>query len=433
MWGNAKVPRIELLKESGSLGGWVDTSDLKGMDSFASTVGIAIDNLPSRGLTSLTIETSYSVTNCSALEETSEEPQLPSLYATESPYLSISCPDCPKWDSPTHWCIAHPHLESCQRLMSFLGLEATRRHENRMDLIVYMKPCVDKERPDECRAVSAHCSVSETRVETKVRCQGRRCRVNAVRASETDLRSSSLTPFDSWAGKKLSGSFRLCPRTIFIYLNANGEADWDFHNLYTTLHLADTQFGTKQLSLRTASLLDGGIRQFIGWTGRAAIGPAHEFLPEYAPRNGLKLITQSNNVDEALRRLEVSYLSKDIPCTAGTNATTTEYTEVYDPVIFWVVVSLTCSSTAVVVGLLGLICDLRSLAPRMFEPALSFTCDEKFGIEPGGTTLDADDRATLLGDMRCRLGDLRPEAEVGYIGFALEENVARLKAGRLYM
>lgn len=77
--------------------------------------------------------------------------------------------------------------------------------------------------------------------------------------------------------------------------------------------------------------------------------------------------------------------------------------------------------------------ESRSLAPKRFDPVIGQTFDNPdFGLDPGGTTLDVDDRLRLLGQLEIQIGDVRKDWDVGRISFAVKENVAPLKLGRFY-
>jgi hypothetical protein len=247
-----------------------------------------------------------------------------------------------------------------------------------------------------------------------------------------------VTVFDYWAGGLLPDIFTGCPGSIFRYLSASSPVSWDALGLVTLSTLTSDQ-GAEQLSVRLASILNGLLRSGLD----LGTIPASRFVPiilksgwgaEYHPWNGLQRITQSNHIGEATGDIVRSYEQYGDFFNAAANVTTAYDSEVYAPSVPWVVILLLCSLTALGAGVVGILCNVRSLAPRVFDPVYAYTYSERFGLDdrPGGGTLKIEDRARLLGDMKIRLGDLNGDSDVGHIGVARAESVSPLVYGRLY-
>ncbi|KAI1332934.1 hypothetical protein F5Y16DRAFT_407492 [Xylariaceae sp. FL0255] len=436
LWGNVKIPRIELLNDNGS-DGWIDTTEVRGVDSFSSLVGIPIHNLSGTGRHSLFIETSYLVLNCSRLEKSSAFPR--SIPDRKNIEMALDCPGCPDWgmQSVEKSCSASPLPLSCQRLASFLGLKGQFEPANPVDINIHIFPGTIRLFTDlpSNHSWSARCSATETRVEAHIACIGHRCHTKAVRSSRNDKRSGNLTAFDHWAGHALLDNILWSCQGIFLkYLTTTDPHGWSAAVPRPFSNLVGKDTADNQLSLRLASLLDGYIRSQM-----EPPGPAVSFYPtgwgqSYTPITGLRLVTQSNDVAKVTDDIDKFYRTGNLDIRdAEANVTTNHDTEVYDPVILWAVILLMCSLTGLAVGVLGIFCDFMSRAHRVFDLVYSFTYNsENFNLKHGGTTLDIEARAEIFGDLRVRLGDLRPYSDVGYIGFALEEKVAALEHGRLY-
>ncbi|KAI0160567.1 hypothetical protein GGR57DRAFT_519424 [Xylariaceae sp. FL1272] len=405
IWGNVKVPRLESTNDSRT---WIDTGGVQSVDSFTSVLGVPISSLPPSGRSSLFIETSYLDLNCSGLQKTSM-----ALPHKREMGITIDCPQCPHWDirNIAKICAGASPPLSCKRLATFFGLSGAQGFFQPIELTVHIWATASStfiDQPSD-HGWFARCVVKEKRVEAHVVCAGWDCHTKAIRSSQVDKRPESVTAFDYWAGSILS-TFKGCSIVFIRYLSASSQSSWSISGPITLSTLVG-EGPNAQLSVRLTSILNGLLRMRLdgnyipaatftqpGWGG-----------PHYMPHDGLRLISQSNNIGEPT-----------IP-------------KVYDPVTLWVVILLLCSLTALTVCLIGIMCDMRTLAPRIFDPVLSFTYDaEKFDLEPGGTTLDMENRAEVLGDLQVRIGDVKHESEVGSIGFGVRDKVKPLITGRLY-
>lgn len=156
--------------------------------------------------------------------------------------------------------------------------------------------------------------------------------------------------------------------------------------------------------------------------------------PEYVPSEGLRLWTQSSDLQHVDYHMQGLLPTEDILHSfASTNVTTNTNIEVYQAKAVWVASLLICSLTVLCLGIFGIICKSRSLAPKRFDPVIGQTFDNPdFGLDPGGTTLDVDDRLRLLGQLEIQIGDVRKDWDLGRLSFAVKENVAPLKLGRFY-
>ncbi|KAI1498917.1 hypothetical protein F5X99DRAFT_391829 [Biscogniauxia marginata] len=129
---------------------------------------------------------------------------------------------------------------------------------------------------------------------------------------------------------------------------------------------------------------------------------------KYLPPEGTQLLTQSFPPNQTS-----SWVIGEGDCVneyyfyAATNVTTSVTTKVYRPEIVWVTVLLICSLILIGIGILGIVCESRSLAPNRFDAVLRHTFDNpEFGAGIGGTTLDVDERLKLLGQIEVEVGVL---------------------------
>lgn len=446
VWGNAKIPRVELLDPEES-GRWIDTVHINNPDSFTSLIGIPLHDIPASGSSSLLLETSYLTTNCSHLSAA----DLSHLNATDvsqplidqSPAIVFTCSDCHDWSSKKAYdiCNTSSPPPSCARLQAFLGLEEGNKQVaagiNRINVQLW-NPCPTS--PDINRNRNkgnlwlATCAVADKRVEVRLMCENRSCYSTSIRLSRSDRRSINLTPFDYWAAHTLTNRSLLHFRPVEIlrYLS-NSTKTLSLVNSGDDIRLSDMD--NEEFSLRIGIILNTYIQSYLTQQFfRPKTSVYKIFGPEHSPSGGLRLLSQSTKLKQIHSQLrETSNDDYWGFSYAATNVTTTYSVDVYHPIICWVVVLLLCSATLLCVGTFGIVCESRSLAPGMFDPVLSHTCNNiTFGIEPGGSTLDVEDRLRILGHMEVRVGDIHHVSDVGYIGLAVKEKVMPMRKGRLY-
>lgn len=122
-----------------------------------------------------------------------------------------------------------------------------------------------------------------------------------------------------------------------------------------------------------------------------------------------------------------------------TEATISHPVLIYKAEIGWVVTLVLCSTVLLLLGLVSFIMSLSISAPDIFDYISSFTRDNPYvNAPPGGSHLDGAERARLLRKVPIQLGDVRPQAETGYIALRSVDGgdgdavLGRVKKGRLY-
>jgi hypothetical protein len=76
----------------------------------------------------------------------------------------------------------------------------------------------------------------------------------------------------------------------------------------------------------------------------------------------------------------------------------------------------------------------QTLGPDLFGYVASMTYENPYiRVPPGGTTMDAPERARKLRGLRVCVGDVQGEEKVGHIAFAAGVPLRKLERGRLYV
>ncbi|TRX95838.1 hypothetical protein FHL15_003392 [Xylaria flabelliformis] len=466
-WGNAKIPRIEDLDIPEGPDAWLDTTGLKGADSYSSPLGTAIHELPTAGSKDLSIETSYIGASCDPLRQTVLNPDEPDNTRLD---FQLSCLNCPTWDiyEFDQKCMTgFPH-PWCSRLASFLGLGApnstfafgqTAFNSTLLavDVLVYDAANSKVNAIDEARPIQVHtswtttCNIYQKHVEVRIRCDGEECYSKSIRRSQIDKRPDIITPMDFWASKFLpnGSTTRLLADIIPSYLS--GPVPHSSSSANTSQLFA--QVTTEQFSARLGAVLNIYLQLYLSGTIIRPRNTSREFPaelmmslqdiwgPEYDPINGLKLVSKSSEFEvvwsdlhryfqgygESLRDFSGGYGY------ATTIANTSISTEIYkaDPV--WVTLTIFCSLTAVTVGGIGLLCESRSIIPNRFDSVLGLTYSNRdLDLVVDGSVLGVDERLRLLNQVEVRVGDVMGNADIGRIAFAVMDKVSPVRKGRLY-
>jgi hypothetical protein len=99
----------------------------------------------------------------------------------------------------------------------------------------------------------------------------------------------------------------------------------------------------------------------------------------------------------------------------------------------WLVVFTLASLALLMCTLITVLLTQLTNIPDILGYASSLTRDS---VDPhfptGGSAMDGIRRVNLLGDIPVRLGDLKPDEQVGYLAFAGGRMVQRAESGRLY-
>ncbi|KAI0551664.1 hypothetical protein F4679DRAFT_134534 [Xylaria curta] len=466
-WHNAKIPRIESLNIPEGPGAWLDTTGLKGADSYSSPLGTAIHELPTAGSKDLSIETSYIGTSCDPLRQTVLNPDEPDNARLN---FQLSCLNCPTWNASEfdkNCMTGFPH-PWCSRLGSFLGLDAPNSTPTvgqtafnstllAIDIWVYdaansKTNAVDEAEPIQVYATwSTICNVYQKHVEVQIRCEAEECYTKSVRNSQLDKRPESVTPMDFWASKFLpnGSTTRLLADTIPRYLSGpvpRSSSPANASQLFA-------QVTAEQFSARLGAVLNVYLQLYLAGTVIRPRNTSREFPtervmslqdiwgPEYDPINGLKLVSKSSELKVAwtdLHRYFQGYSGSRREFSGGygyatTIANTSISTEIYkaDPV--WVTLTIFCSLTAITLGAIGLICELRSMIPNRFDSVLGLTYNNRdLGLLVDGSVLGTDERLRLLNQLEVRVGDVMGHADIGRIAFAMKDEVLPVRKERLY-
>ncbi|KAI3319507.1 hypothetical protein HD806DRAFT_525491 [Xylariaceae sp. AK1471] len=455
-WGNAKIPIIDHLHDSEGSDAWWDTTRLKGADSYSSVLGIPVHEIPLTGTNDLSIETSYLKLNCSSLTR-------PKFYGgpVNDFNFRLSCPNCPAWNisHSSKRCKEDSSYPWCSRLAAFLGLELPHttnidRVDTRTNFIIvdiWTNPdtnshATPQEQLDRNQgyAWSTTCAVAEIHVEAKLRCESERCHANSIRYSQIDKRPPNITPLDYWASKVLPSGLNpgIQTSSIASYLRRPNEREMappDFDSFYSDVT-------AEQFSVRLGAILNTYLQIYLASNLIHPLRVSQTLTsqrsslediwgPEYTPVDGLKVISKSSDLGIVWTNIRERFkgYGGSLRYYATTNVTTSNSNEVYRADPLWITLLVLCSLSGITIGIVGLICEARSLAPDRFDPVLGLTFDNtELGLPLGGSAVGVDDRLCLLNQLVVRVGDVARDEEIGRIGLAIESRVSPVRRERFY-
>lgn len=408
LWGNVRMPSIEYLTNRTDDYDTINITDTSNLTYF-SLIGTPITTLPSAGNTSFTMSASYMNVDCPILQDISHQSNLTNF--------TLSSSSLPGGDTDCTWSMIS--LYNANVFISMpcddtLNISTSGTRDARR--LIYEA----NDGSGSSGWMHLECALSTTYVDTTFNCDGTSstCSPTAVQRSADPPYSANWTILDQFGGSivaekmatLLVGAFPEAgienTQTSFVtYLVDPDNAIQDTYNFQinsTTMTARD--YGTRLSQLFNAIFMLGTVQGIIG-----------SFPPDEADVPGSSFASQYQNI-------------------TGTN------TVAYDVILCsppWLVVLVVASVVMFLAGVLGAILRFITLVPDMLGSVALAMLPNRFQgvVESQSTTLSATDWARNLRNLRVRLGDVDPTAEVGRVGLAAPidpETVASVQIGRYY-
>jgi hypothetical protein len=429
-WGNVKVPRIESLDPSAAgSDGWIPFST-GNVDAFSSLLGLPVVGLPSNGSANFTAESSYLTLSCSGYEKDTN-------YTTAEWMVSSpenAGPNCP--------------IDNNDRIQMLLGANATST-TNSSELYAQE---IDLYFSDQ--STHARCTVSQTNVETNVRCIEGSCTPMAVRQSSTDQRPKNVTVFDYWGWMIASGitsaslglSGYSSASEFFLSNSSVLPVSAVYYDMSGTSRTANySKLTPEVLSARVSILLNTYTQLLLSSTGFAGNLPAAN-LSVYGPEYTVPATALNNTVFYSGGGFSGNFF----PCDgnqpvwmerftepfvgASTTATHALVSEVYMTNYGWATVMFVSSIILLCSSVLGVILRLRVNGPDVFDPVAAWTYDNPaLPVPSGGMSMDIGERIRALKDVEVRLGDVWGARVIGKVALGRKSETDKLREGKIYV
>ncbi|KAJ2902875.1 hypothetical protein MKZ38_010686 [Zalerion maritima] len=465
-WGNVKIPRFELLDPSLEEDErWIPLNGTITVDNYTALIGLPIVNTPQDGRVEFPLESSYvALENCTQVLNTSVD--------EDTHGLSYACPNCLQLNGDI---LDDTETQAAQslyavRAATFLGSPLSDLNSTGPAYFQKYQWNEGDEDPREIHFKSLgrllenqsegeqHCEVYQRHVENWVVCTDGACRVTHMRASLTDDRPPSYTPFDYWAFIALKGLTEVSTWNSTEHADTASPAQ-----RYLKDSSALPVTGTKSLiqglqerldiasipsdtfALRASALLNTYIQVMMAEVALAGDLPTLNmsiYGPGHIPAEGLTMNASAwENVAQRSwfpgRRIVPNFwleLAEEAPFIgATTTASVTTFKLVFRPNTVWVVVLGISSLALVALGIVGIYLSSRTIGPDVFDPVMGLTyTNPNLQLPTNGTVIGAADRARLLHDLEVKLGDVGAPGLIGRIGLGTREGTKGLVDQRMY-
>lgn len=480
LWGNVKIPSLEALNSSiPDSDGWISMpSSVSSPEVYSSLVGLPVVGLMSNSSSIFNLESTYLSLACLPFEKKTVprgksfielvklgNSQVWGPIITGAPFEKLD----PKasFFVDTNFPLFGGHLDDGDdillgRLDGFVGNPTRPQYFNRSILsddelrafrhIQYVSKFPDDD-PNHFTlgANIGNCSLSQTHVETKVRCANGQCKAEKIRKSLMDKRPAASTGFDHFRiMQAFAESFPLAalsdgssPTDRFLsntsaspFLLRNG-------NQKENVTFVDISRVPIEVFSRRLSLILNSYMQ-LATQPTAYFGSLSSNLsiygPDTMPMRDIDAYLPSNVSATNLTFNEwwPTFLPKVgemeppfIGATAMANTTTTETIFTCD--FAWLALLFACSGVILITGGVALVLKRKTLGPELFGFVASMTYQNRYlKIPEGGSMLDAMERARLLRDIEVYVADVRGNDDIGHIAFAAGVPLRKLERGRMY-
>ncbi|GAP84483.2 hypothetical protein SAMD00023353_10600240 [Rosellinia necatrix] len=440
-WGNLKIPFIEDLDATRiERDGWISYEPnvlQRDPEVFTSLLGIKIFNMEPRGKLQFSLETSYSVVDCSPVVSTLFRPidDTNECGGAVGQWVNLTVIDhhaAPNEDFPGNRIYGYLGVGGKDCREQYTKDEIYSKRRLRLTQVAYRNP--EKDDPPELSCVHREttCSIRRSSVETQVECNSGTCVVAKMRWSREDQRHPNLTPIDIF-GKSLihnilksdnheNGSHSLLKgypaNAAFHFLNDSGTILYP--DTYDRLHYPSiSNIPLDTLSRRLAILVNTYQGLFLLGDGYADIfsqlnssqqgndhpstttlrdqGVCIDNLPKYMLYKIFDQLLRNSGLSELFGQGEA--------VAASTDGIWTQYQSRYRIDIAWAITLFVSSIVLVALGTVGMVFGYSARTPNVFDPVMGLTYDNPgFSSPLADITLDATERARLLGSVKVYLG-----------------------------
>ena len=409
-FGNIKIPMIEYLGHPTDKSGWIDLHE-EGYE-YSNLLGLPALGIPVSDKTAFTMETQYMFANCS-LNHTSYAQYIPpqdqfDVNSTANSFYAINWNGeifFLRWDTLPSILIGGRPDRNTTFWVDFQSVGG----------------------PGQCSwkyLTEAYCGVTYSYVEVAIECQGNRCSSTAIRESQRNHAPSILVPIGGLAD----------PGTLWTYFFPN------FIQSTYTEALCDISCCSS--SPLEAYLLRPGSPYSISYAnppiwpiGHIAFSQRFSqllntyWLASVGPLELLGQFTTGSNAT-ALGRFGIPY------GVSNTTATVQHTSTVIHCDIAWLGVLLLASIVMLVVGMVGALLNMTRKGPDILDSFGALLQHEpSVGIKQFSSMEDSQERSRRLKHLRVRLGDIRPEENVGHVAIAPVGHdipVKKLRSSRHY-
>lgn len=404
IWGNVKIPRLDILKNytSPDKDGWYDVSQLpKAVESWSSLFGLPI---------------------VGGLDQFNQQKL---HFNVQSSYIEMACTDTMQGHNTDDYVFSVQPLV-CDPTLTVLNYTLdpfVERSGNSSDAIKLCqrnaKTYVFQANIYRRFANIWHCLASQRFVETAIECKYGVFTANKTRPLRNIPGGENSTLLDNLTGGPLplledsstlaQGQNSICQSAAASFLQ-----DPNTNPVRITTGASILFQGTKDYNFSSADL-DLRVPVLMNTLAQSWFTPTAPFgeLPKvnrdfYGP-----VRTPSDPVPGFVGDNVTEYWPNELSPFIGafTNATLETDHEVFNPTYSWCVLLIVSSTALISLGLVGIYCQCRSLAPNMFDPVMGWTYMNPYIPPPpldknGEYPLSIEKRMGALRKLKIRLGSV---------------------------
>lgn len=407
IWGNIRIPYLghdAVMSDDWTV--FANTSNV----TYSSLVGVPIFTIPQEGNTTFTMSTSYLDPSCSVFDL---RPALDN--ATNDGFTNYSSPDAPRppgrtdcsWDTASGYLVSVAGSRPCQTLV----FNSTTGRDARVLVLESLMDYVPQ------YISHMECQLFTTYVDMNVSCTGATsCAVTAVRPTPHPPTDRNWTVFDLPSDAMVT--------TMYGFLT-------DFTSLFPPPHEGSQMNPVLQYLADPGNAINDNQPYNLSQVARGVFELRlaqllnTQFLSALSPNNTIGFFEPADQYSN-WRMVNVT-------------AQTTTSRSVVRCNHAWLAALIIASAACFVAAVAGAAARLATLVPDVLGTLSLAMLDNRCGdIAVGGSTLDGATKAALLKNVRVRLGDVRPQEEVGLIALAgplgseTSTKVAMVQKGRLY-
>jgi hypothetical protein len=484
-WGNVKIPTLESTNMiSPDSKGWFNVSPKLGSpEAYSSLVGLPVVGLPSSDGSAFNLQYTYLSVDCKPFTQTpypgvngsssfltTNTTKLEELAPgqvwfdkeEENPFGDASGGDRNSFFMDTTrsfpWGVKEggDHDLFMSRLDGFFGnynrsfLPETEFTTNRELLFVSQYATTHDD--NKMGLNIATCSLSQVHVEAAVQCRNNTCTTIKIRRSIEDTRPTAFTGLEHgtimfWFAKQFpravtftAGSSPtehfLADTSVFPFVQKVGQLTSD--TMFTNLSLVPVDVFSKRLGLAMNTFYQLSVQPtgYFGGlpTNLSLYGPDTDtvndidaYLPKNLSATRHTFMDWYNTFEQDIQDVNSPFIG------ATTTADVINTEEIFVCKFAWLALLLVASGVTLATGGVALLLKRRTLGPELFGFVTSMTYENPWmKVPPGGTMLDAMERARLLKDVEVRVADVCGNDDIGHIAFAAGVPVRKLERGRLY-
>jgi hypothetical protein len=401
LYGNLKVPILESIIASSTpnASGWYEVS-YETNQVYSALIGLPTSGFSSNGNSTFTVDTSYMYPNCSVRGDSNSG--CSSTWMLDQSLLVLPNDSVNPWLSGStelflNWDLQHDFNSLSPLSLSFYSWDDADADSNSVIL------------------TNASCQLGQTNVSLLVSCINTDCGTTAIRESQPGQPISAPSLFKNRGSINLFFSFLLNATRNFYGYHDDMATPLEYYFVDPAAPFSSQTFETVPLYTLGDTVFSERFAQLLNTLWFANSAPTVVTGDFSATRNTT---------------------SRNYVVTRNSTGTIATGQVVLRCNVTWLVVLIVSSTTMFCAGMASAILGALRRGPDVLDAFTVALRDNRYCALPAGRSMDDGlDLAKQNVNVKVRLGDVRPDAEVGHAAIGavtIEQTVARLRLLREY-